>query len=185
MNALVGETRQKQRVELLLNQDRIARKIVKLGRQITQDYRGETPLMMGILKGCFVFLADLVRAIDLPMDIEFVSAASFRQGVLKKSDIGVGVPIAIPVKGRHVLLVEGIVDTGRTVTAITELLKPMEPASVEVVTLLDKPASHRVKVNVKYRCFAVGNEFVIGFGLDNNQKYRNLPFVGKLLDTGE
>ncbi|HOP07669.1 MAG TPA: hypoxanthine phosphoribosyltransferase [candidate division Zixibacteria bacterium] len=182
MSSLTEDTDRKRRVELLLDQDRLAQRVQRMGARITEDYRGETPILMGILKGCFVFLADLVRAVNLPMEVDFVSAASFRQGTLREEDITIGVPNAMSVKGRHVLLVEGIVDTGRTCTTIIDLLRKQEPASIEVVTLLDKPASHRVKLDVKYKCFSVGNEFVIGFGLDNNQKYRNLPFVGKLVD---
>lgn len=183
MSSLTEETQNKQRVEVLLDQDRLSQKITEMGQQITADYTGKTPLFLGILKGCFVFLSDLIRAIDLPMEVDFISAASYRQGMVSDDHISLGVPTHIDVKGRDILLVEGIVDTGRTITTIMEQLKQMEPASVKIVTLLDKPTSHRVKLDIKYRGFIVGNEFVIGFGLDNAQKYRNLPFVGKLVDN--
>ena len=183
MSSYAEKTQNKQRVEVMLDQDRLSQKINDLGQQITADYAGKSPIFLGILKGCFVFLSDLIRAIDLPMEVDFISAASYRQGMVSDDQISLGVPTNIDVKDRHILLVEGIVDTGRTVTTIKEQLKDMEPASVEIVTLLDKPTSHRVKLDIKYRGFIVGNEFVIGFGLDNAQKYRNLPFVGKLVDN--
>ena len=168
--------------ELLLPQDQINRRVRELARQITEDYSGQTPVLVGVMKGCIVFLSDLMRHIKLPVEVEFVSAASYRQGVKREDDIAFGGGFSIPLKGRHILIVEGVVDSGRTVSLVVAKLRKLEPASVEVVTLLDKPGSHRTKVDVKYKGFSIGNEFVIGFGLDNTQKYRNLPFIGKLLD---
>lgn len=153
-----------------------------MGAQITADYAGETPVLVGVLKGCAIFLADLMRTIKLPIELEFVSAASYRTGVRREEDVIIGGGFSIPMEGRHVLVVEGVVDSGKTVSLVTEKIRKMEPASLEIVTLLDKPQSHRVKVDVKYKGFSIGNDFVIGFGLDNTQKYRNLPFIGRLLD---
>ncbi len=169
--------------ELLLDQAAIRKRVADLGRQITQDYAGETVILVGILKGCIIFLADLMRHIELPTELEFVSAASYRRGVAQEDDIIIGGGVEVPLRGRHVLLVEGVVDSARTVTTVMRKLEKEEPASLEIVTLLDKPASHRTRISVKYRGFAVGNEFVIGYGLDNTQRYRNLPFVGRLLDS--
>jgi len=168
--------------ELLLDQRVIHRRIEELGGQITADYAGQIPVLIGVLKGCVIFMADLIREIKLPVELEFVSAASYRKGIRREEDVVVGGGISIPLKGRQVLLVEGVVDSGRTVSMVLERIRKMEPASAEVVTLLDKPGSHRTKLDVKYKGFSVGNEFVIGFGLDNTQQYRNLPFVGRLLD---
>lgn len=168
--------------ELLLDQRIIHRRIEELGRQITADYAGQIPVLIGVLKGCVIFMADLVREIKLPVEVEFVSAASYRKGIRREDDVILGGGISIPLEGRHVLLVEGVVDSGRTVSTVLQRLRKLEPASVEVVTLLDKPGSHRTKLDVKYKGFSVGNEFVIGFGLDNTQQYRNLPFIGRLLD---
>lgn len=153
-----------------------------MGRQITEDYAGQTPLLVGVLKGCVVFLADLMRQIHVPAEVEFVSSASYRHGIRREEDVILGGGFSIPLKDRHVLLVEGIVDTGRTAKLVTEMIRKLEPASVEIVTLLDKPGSHRTKIDIKYKGFTIGNDFVIGFGLDNTQKYRNLPFIGRLLD---
>ncbi len=176
------QDRKRRSFELLLNQERIARKVAQLGARINADYAGRTLVLVGVLKGCVVFLADLMRHIELPVEIEFISAASYRRGISREEDIVIGGGATVPLKGRHVLIVDGIVDSARTVSLIIERLRKEEPASVEVVTLLDKPASHRHKITLKYKGFTIGNEFVIGYGLDNTQRYRNLPFVGRLLD---
>lgn len=168
--------------ELLLAQDAIAQRITELGHQITHDYAGRTPVLIGVLKGCVIFIADLMRAIKLPLEVEFVAAESYRTGMKPDDDIKLDKILGQQFRGRHVLIVEGIVDSGRTVTTIMKELTAVEPASVEVVTLIDKPASHRRKLNLKYVGFSLGNEFVIGFGLDNTQRYRNLPFIGRMLE---
>lgn len=168
--------------ELLLDQATIEKRVTKLGEEITRDYADQTVVLVGVLKGCVVFLADLMRHIKLPMELEFVSAASYRKGITQEDDVVVGGSVAVPLKDRHVLLVEGIIDSARTMSAVMGRLKKEEPASLEIVTLLDKPASHRKQIDIKYRGFTIGNEFVIGYGLDNTQRYRNLPFVGRLVD---
>ena len=165
---------------MLLNQDAIGKIVADIGHRITKDYAGETIVLVGILKGCIVFLADLMRHIKLPMELEFVSAASYRRGINQESDIVIGGGVEVPIRGRHVLLVDGVVDSARTVSTVQNRLLKEEPASLEIVTLLDKPASHRTRINIKYRGRAIGNEFVIGYGLDNTQRFRNLPFVGRL-----
>jgi hypoxanthine phosphoribosyltransferase len=168
--------------ELLLDQADIRKRVSELGAEITRDYTDKTIVLVGVLKGCIVFVADLMRHIKVSMELEFVSAASYRKGIQQENDIVIGGGVEVPLKGRHVLLVEGVIDSARTISTVMERLKREEPASLEIVTLLDKPASHRSRISVKYRGFAIGNEFVIGYGLDNTQKYRNLPFVGRLVD---
>ncbi|MEA3296894.1 MAG: hypoxanthine phosphoribosyltransferase [candidate division Zixibacteria bacterium] len=166
----------------MLDQHRIARRISELGNQISDDYANQTPVLLGVLKGCIVFLSDLMRSIQLPVELEFVSAASYQKGQKPNNQLVLAGPVSIPLKGRHVLIVEGVVDTGRTVATVLKQLTNLEPASIEVVTMVDKPASHRVKLDIKYKGFSVGNEFIIGYGLDNTQRYRNLPFIGKMID---
>lgn len=168
--------------ELLLDQATIEKRVVELGTEISHDYEGETVILIGVLKGCIVFLADLMRHIKLPMELEFISAASYRKGIKQEEDIVLGGGVEVPLAGRHVLLVEGVVDSARTISAVIAKIEKEEPATIEIVTLLDKPASHRSRIKVKYRGFAIGNEFVIGYGLDNTQRYRNLPFVGRLVE---
>lgn len=168
--------------ELLLKEDQIAQRVAELGAKITSDYAAETPILIGVLKGCVVFLADLMRQINLPMEVEFISAASYRRGLKQEAETIFSGGVEVEIKGRHLLLVEGVVDTARTVTTIMEKLAKEEPASLEIVTLLDKPGSHRSKVRLKYKGFTIGNDFVIGYGLDNTQRYRNLPFVGRMIE---
>lgn len=169
--------------EILISRERIAERVAALGKQITSDYSSQSPVLLGVLKGCIAFLADLMRAIDLPLEVEFVSAASYRRGKQQEDNLLLGGPSPILLKNRPVLIVEGVVDSGRTVRAISNRVMREEPTSLEVVTLIDKPTSHRVELDVKYRGFTLGNEFVIGYGLDNTQKYRNLPYVGRMLDS--
>ena len=136
--------------EVLIDQHRITRRVMEIGRQISSDYDGLNPVLVGVLKGCAMFIGDVMRAINVPMELEFVTAASYRQGELQSEDVKVGSEVSIDLKDRHVLLVEGIVDTGRTASLIIERIEKMEPASLEIVTLLDKPTSHRAKLSIKY-----------------------------------
>ncbi|MFZ5979665.1 MAG: hypoxanthine phosphoribosyltransferase [Candidatus Zixiibacteriota bacterium] len=167
----------------MLSQEKIRRRILELADRINTDYAGESLVLVGVLKGCIVFMTDLMRLIKLPVELEFISAASYRKGIKQEEDIIIGGGVVIPLKSRHVLIIEGIVDTGRTASLIMKKISKLEPASVEVVTLLDKPSSHRVKIDIKYKGFSIGNEFVIGYGLDNAQRYRNLPFIGRMIDN--
>jgi hypoxanthine phosphoribosyltransferase len=183
LNTAPGSRVRAKPFEVLLDQDRIARRIEELGRQISADYKGKKPVLVGVLKGCIVFLADLMRHLTIPVELEFVTAASYRNGIQPESEVVVGGEYSIALNGRHALIVEGIVDSGRTASLIIERISRMEPASVELVTLLDKPNSHRVDVSIKYRGFSIGNEFVIGFGMDNAQQYRNLPYIGRVIES--
>ena len=166
----------------MLDQETIARRVAELGGEISSEYEGKQPVLIGVLKGCVIFLADLMRHITIPVEVEFVSAASYRHGVHQDEEIIIGGGVSIDLKGRHVLLVEAIVDTGRTVSLILDKIGAMEPASIEIVTLLDKPTSHRTKLTVKYKGFSISNEFVIGYGMDNAQRFRNLPFIGRVVE---
>lgn len=167
---------------MLIDRERIARRVEELGRKISKDYDGLHPVLVGVLKGSIVFYADLIRSISTSLEAEFVTAASYRKGDQRTNDVVVGADFPIDLKRRHVLLVEGIVDSGRTVSRIVRRIKTMEPASLEIVTLLDKPNSHRADIEIKYKGFSIGNEFVIGYGMDNTQQYRHLPFIGRVVD---
>jgi hypoxanthine phosphoribosyltransferase len=167
--------------ELLFSQDRIENKIREIGRLISREYAGKNPVLLGVLKGCFVFMADLVRAITIPSETEFISAHSYGSATEPGQLTLSGGPEA-SLKGRHVLMIEGVVDTGRTVALITEAIKRMEPASIEIVTLLNKTGRREVDLDIKYSGFEIGHDFVIGYGLDRAQLYRNLPFIGKVIE---
>jgi hypoxanthine phosphoribosyltransferase len=168
--------------ELLLNKEQIQKRVAEMGKEIARDYAEKSPVMVGVMKGCMIFLADLIRQISIPLEVEFISTAWYRQGTAQAGKIVLSGTFNANLRGRHVLIVEGIIDSGRTVNAILDHIGTLEPASVELVTLLDKPASHRKSVNARYKGFSIGNEFVIGYGLDNTQKYRNLPYIGKVIE---
>jgi hypoxanthine phosphoribosyltransferase len=171
----------RQPFELLLAQDRIEQTVRNLGKRISQDYADKNPIFLGVLKGCFIFLADLVRVVSVPNEVEFISAHSYGEGITPGKLTLSGGP-DIYLRGRHVLLVEGVVDTGRTAQSIIDSMKSVEPASIEIVTLLDKRGRRELEVDIKYAGFQVGNDFVIGYGLDHGQMYRNLPFIGKVIE---
>ena len=153
-----------------------------MGKDISRDYADKTPVMLGVMKGCMVFLADLMRQMNIPLEVEFISTAWYRKGTAQSGKVVLSGTFNADIRGRHVLIVEGIIDSGRTINAILDHITSLEPASIELVTLLDKPGSHRKSVSAKYIGFSIGNEFVIGYGLDNAQKYRNLPYIGKVIE---
>ena len=168
--------------ELLLAQATISRRIMEMGSEISSDYQNTVPVLLGVLKGCVIFMSDLVRQIRTPIEMEFISASSYRNGMRAGNPVLFEDSLAIPLKNRHVLVVEGIVDTGKTMGEILKTIARQEPASVAIVTLINKPSSRRSPVELKYVGFTVGNDFLIGYGLDNTQRYRNLPFIGKVIE---
>ncbi|MGH8016168.1 MAG: hypoxanthine phosphoribosyltransferase [Candidatus Zixiibacteriota bacterium] len=168
--------------ELLLNKEQIQKRVGEMGRELARDYEGKVPVFVGVMKGCMVFLADLIRHVNIPMEVEFISTSWYRKGTEQAGKIVLSGTFNANLRGRHVLIVEGIIDSGRTVNAILDHVRTLEPATIELVTLLDKPGSHRQSVNARYKGFSIGNEFVIGYGLDNTQKYRNLPYIGKVIE---
>lgn len=153
--------------------------VARLANEIRRDYTGKNPLMVGILKGSFIFLSDLVRALKVPLEIDFVRAASYGPGVVTSGEIRVTKDVDTHLLGRDVIVVEDIVDTGLTLDAIIRHLKAKGPASIKVCALLDKPAMRRVDVKVDYLGFDLGKEtgFLVGYGLDYNEGYRYLPGV--------
>jgi hypoxanthine phosphoribosyltransferase len=166
------------KIDLLYRRDVIEARVLELGGEISKDYDGKKPVLVGALKGCFVFMADLARAINIPLELEFISAASYRNGARQDDTIAVGPAPLLPIKGRDILLVEGVVDSGRTAEAIVRRLKIDEPNSVEVVTLLHKTQSSHLTFPLKYVGFEIEDLFVVGYGLDYSQLYRNLNFIG-------
>lgn len=165
----------------MFTQDRIEQKIRELGHKLSIDYGDKKPVFLGVLKGCFVFMADLIRSIDFPSEVEFMSAHSYNGGT-EPGQLKLSGGSDVSLKGRHVLLVEGVVDTGITAQSIVESLQKMEPASVEIVTLLNKTGRRKTNLHVKYIGFEIQDDFVIGYGMDHGQLYRNLPFIGKVAE---
>lgn len=167
----------KPRLTTLFTSQQIADRIDELASEIQRDYRDRHPLLLGVLKGSFVFLADLVRRLDFPLELDFIRVASYGAGRESSGRVRlVSEPVA-GIKGRHVLLVEDIVDTGLTTDFIGGWLKEKGPASVRLCALLDKPCRRQRLVGVDYRGFTAPDRFVVGYGLDMNEDFRNLPGI--------
>ena len=166
------------RIRPLLNQAEIHDRVLELGAGITGDYAGKDLVVIGLLNGVYPFFADLTRAIDLDIDINFMRVSSYGNGTESTGEVKIITDIDKPIRNKHVLIVEDIVDTGLTLGKVRKLLLDREPASLRVVTLLDKPGRRRVQVPVDYVGFAIEDHFVVGYGLDLDGKYRNLPYVG-------
>jgi hypoxanthine phosphoribosyltransferase len=160
--------------KLLINQREIDEAIAKLAAEIRRDYRGKQPLLIGILKGSFVFMADLVRKLELPIEVDFVKLSSYGAGTRTSGKIKVVQGLKPPIKGRDVLIVEDIVDTGLTVSFIMNYLQKKRPASIKLCALVDKPSQHKVPVTIDYLGFTVPDRFVVGYGIDWNEKFRHL-----------
>lgn len=167
-------------LKVLVTEEQLKDKIAFLGKQITQDYSGKKLLLVSILKGSVVFMADLMRAITIPARIDFMAVSSYGRGVKTSGVVKIIKDLDIDLKGYDILIVEDILDSGMTLSYLIELLKSRNPASVEICTLLDKPERHKVEIPVKYKGFVVPDEFVVGYGLDYDEQYRNLPYVGVL-----
>ncbi len=165
------------KVEILIGEADIQARVKALGAEITRDHEGRSLVVVGVLKGSFIFLADLVRAIDLPITVDFIGISSY-QGSRTTGVVQITSDLTRPIEGKDVLLVEDIVDTGLSMRYLLENLATRRPASVKVCALLEKPARAVVKVPIHYRGFEIGDEFVVGYGLDWDGKLRNLPFVG-------
>jgi len=166
-------------VEVFISEERLRARVAELGREIQADHAGKPLTLVGVLKGSFVFLADLARAIDLPMEVEFIGASSY-EGSDTTGEVRITRDLSRPVEGRHVVLVEDILDTGLTLRRLLDVLSSHRPASLKVCVLLEKPARARVKIPVDYRGFEIADAFVVGYGLDHAEMYRNLPYVGAL-----
>jgi hypoxanthine phosphoribosyltransferase len=164
-------------LEVLISQADLAARVAALGAEITRDHAGKPLVVVGVLKGSFIFLADLVRAIDLPLSVDFIGITSY-QGTSTTGVVQITSDLTRPIEGKDVLLVEDIVDTGLSMRYLLDNLATRRPASLQVCALLEKPARARVKVPIDYRGFVIGDEFVVGYGLDWDGKLRNLPFVG-------
>lgn len=169
--------------KILVTQQDLAEITKKLGEQITKDYAGKKLLMVGVLKGSIYFLTDLSRNIDLPCNIDFIQASSYGAGTVTSGEIKITKDIGSDLSGYDVLLVEDILDTGRTLKHIHDMLSKRNPQSISVITLLDKPARREVDIYADYVGVDVPNAFVVGYGLDYNQLYRNLPYIGILKES--
>lgn len=170
-------------LRVMYSEEAIAGRIAELGRQIAADYAGKELVLVGVLKGSCVFMADLMRAIDLPLTIDFMSVSSYKDGTVSSGDVEILKDLSNPIRGKDVLVVEDIVDTGLTLTRLLELLGSRGANSIRLAAFLDKPEPRINKaLEIDYIGFTIPNEFVVGYGLDAAGRYRNLPFVGVVID---
>lgn len=165
---------------ILVSEKQLHEKISQVGRDLTQEYMGKELVLVGVLRGAIMFIVDLARAIDLPLTMDFMAVASYGASTQTSGIVRILKDLDSSIEGKHVLVVEDIIDSGLTLTYILDTLQTRNPASVRVCSLLSKPARRRVDVPIDYICFEIPDEFVVGYGLDFNQIYRNLPFVGVL-----
>ena len=166
--------------EILFTSEQIAARIKELGAEITRDYAGKKLMLLGVLKGCFVFLADIARHIDLDCEIRFLTASSYGFASVSSGKVNIDENIEFNVSGRDVIIIEDILDSGITLTALHALVAKNKPASLKTCTLLDKPERRQVPFTTDYTGFICPNEFVVGYGLDYGEIYRNLPYVAVL-----
>ena len=166
--------------KILVSHDEITEAAKKLGAQLTKDYAGKNPILIGILKGSIPFMAELVKHIDTHIEMDFMMVSSYHGGTARSGVINIKQDATQDIKGRHVLFVEDIIDTGQTLKNLRDMFIAREAASVNIATLLDKPEGRVVEIEADYTCFTIPNEFVVGYGLDYKENYRNLPYVGVL-----
>ncbi len=164
----------------LISADRLATRVRELGQRISRDYQGQQLCVIGVLKGSFIFLADLVRAIDVPCEIEFIGVSSY-EGMHSTGHVRINYDLSVDIEGKHVLLVEDIIDTGNTIDYLLKTLSVRQPKSLKVACLLSKPEAHQIQLNIDYTGFEISKEFVIGYGLDLDGLHRNLPDLMQML----
>jgi hypoxanthine phosphoribosyltransferase len=166
--------------KVLLSEEQILTRVRELGQTISADYEGKDLLVVGILKGAFIFMSDLVRQISIPVEVDFMATSSYGQSTKTSGVVKVLKDLDSPIEGRHILIVEDIIDSGLTLSYLTEILRSRKPESIKIAVLLDKPERRQTALSVDYVGFTIPDEFVVGYGLDFDSKYRGLPYVGIL-----
>ena len=169
-------------LKILIKRDEIAKAVDRLASEINRDYQGKQPLLIGILKGSFVFMADLIRQLDLPLELDFIRLSSYGAAKESPGKVKVVQELKTPIKARDILVIEDIVDTGITTSFLLDYLRQRKPASVKLCALTDKPSRHRVPVSIDYLCLSLPDKFVVGYGLDFAERFRNLPDIYTLED---
>ncbi|HYV66740.1 MAG TPA: hypoxanthine phosphoribosyltransferase [Myxococcales bacterium] len=167
-------------VEVLYTQQQIAARVRELAAEIERDHRGKELVLVGVLKGACVFVSDLSRQIDLPLSVDFIGLSSYGEETESSGVVKITSDLTRPIEGKHVLIVEDIVDTGLTMRYLLDNLSTRRPASVKICALLQKPSRLRTRIPIQYLGFTVPDLFLVGYGLDAGEKYRNLPFIGSV-----
>lgn len=166
--------------EVLITEEKIQEKVDELGAVLAEEYKGKNPIIVGVLKGALPFMADLLKATPIFLEYDMMDVSSYGSGFKSSGEVKIIKDLDISVEDRHVLIVEDIIDTGRTLKYLRNMFESRQAASVKIVTLLDKPSGRVTGLNVDWKCFDVPDEFVVGYGLDYHQNYRNLPYIGVL-----
>jgi len=166
--------------KILVTKEAIREKVQELGKRISEDYKGKDLILIGVLKGGFMFLADLMREITIPVDMDLISVTSYGNSTESSGVVRIIKDTDVNIENKHVLIVEDLVDTGLTLNHLKQLFNTRGPKSVKICTAFDKPSRRKVKIDIDYQGIVVPDEFIVGYGLDYAGKYRNLPFVGTL-----
>ena len=166
--------------QVMLTQEQLSRRVAEMGVEIARDYADKDLVLVGVLKGCFMFMADLARAIDLPLRCDFLGLSSYGSSTESSGVVAFTKDLSGPIDGRDVLIIEDIVDTGLTMAYLMQNMKTRKPTSVKIASLLSKPARRQVEITVDYLGFTIEDRFVVGYGLDFDGLYRNLPYIGTL-----
>ena len=166
--------------QVFLTSEQIQRRVRELGQQISQDYRGKNPILVGALRGVICFMADLLRAITIPVEVDFIAVSSYSKESRDQGLVRVVKDLDRPVTGRHVIFVEDVIDTGLTLNYLMNNLRARQPASLEVCVLFDRKMRRLIELPLRYKGFDLPDYFVVGYGLDHLERYRNLPYVGIL-----
>ena len=165
---------------VLFSEAELKKRVAEIGAQIDADYAGKEPLLISVLRGSFVFMSDLVRTITLPCTVDFMAVSSYGAGTTSSGQVRITKDLSDSIEGRDIIVVEDILDSGNTLSYLLEILRARHPASIRLCTLLDKPSRRTKPVEVSYSGFSIPDEFVVGYGLDFAEKYRNLPYIGIL-----
>ncbi|MBM6897241.1 hypoxanthine phosphoribosyltransferase [Pseudoflavonifractor capillosus] len=165
---------------ILYSEEQLRQRVKELGAQITADYAGKEPVLASVLRGSYIFMADLTRAIDLPVTVDFMAVSSYGTGTKSSGQVEIKKDLSDSIEGRDLIIVEDILDSGNTLYYLMEILKARKPASIRICTLMDKPERRTQPIVADYVGFTIPDAFVVGYGLDYSEKYRNLPYVGIL-----
>lgn len=166
--------------QILFTEDQIQNRIYELAHLINEDYKNKYPVFVGVLKGVFIFMADLLRKIEIDCDVDFLAISNYSNDVRARGVVKLVKDLDIPIEGRHVLFIEDVIDTGLTLNYLLRNLKERNPASLNVCTLFNKPSRRLIELPIQYKGFDLPDKFIVGYGLDYNERYRNIPYVGTL-----
>lgn len=166
--------------KVIISKEQLSKRVTELANQISKEYKGKELIVLGILKGCFVFMSDLIREIDADVRVYFMEVSSYSMGTVSKGTITINKDLNVDIEGKDVLIAEDIIDSGNTLSQLTEILKKRNPSSLKVCTLLSKPSRRQVEFEADYTGFVIEDKFIIGYGLDCGEQFRQLPYIAEV-----